>query len=80
MLQEKQLTGYPSIDKPWLKYYDKEFLAQPIPAMNIYTYLRMMTQNYDHFTALSYYGKEISYKELFTHIDEAAKLVFLMAK
>jgi hypothetical protein len=33
----KNPTGYPSIDKPWLKYYDKEFLARPIPAMNIYT-------------------------------------------
>lgn len=20
---EKELTGYPSIDKPWLKYYEK---------------------------------------------------------
>jgi len=74
-MEEKKLTGYPSIDKPWLKYYDKEFLAQPIPAMNVYTYLRTMTQNYDHLTALSYYGKEISYKELFAHIDEAAKVL-----
>lgn len=74
-MKEKKQTGYPSIDKPWLKYYDKEFLAQPIPAMNIYTYLRAMTQNYDHLTALSYYGKEISYQELFTHIDEAAKVL-----
>jgi hypothetical protein len=22
-LREKTQTGYPSIDKPWLKYYDK---------------------------------------------------------
>jgi len=34
-----------------------------------------MTQNYDHLTALSYYGKEISYQELFMHIDEAAKVL-----
>ena len=36
-MEEKKLTGYPSIDKPWLKYYDPEFLKKPIPAMNIYT-------------------------------------------
>lgn len=29
MCEEKK-TGYPSIDKPWLKYYDEEALhAQP---------------------------------------------------
>lgn len=74
-MDEKKLTGYPSIDKPWLKYYDKEFLAQPIPKMNIYTYLRTMTQDYGHLTALSYFGKEISYAELWGHIDEAAKVL-----
>lgn len=74
-MEEKKLTGYPSIDKPWLKYYDPEFLKQPIPEMNIYTYLRNMTQNYGQLTALSYYGKEISYVELWEHIDEAAKVL-----
>lgn len=24
MNTEKELTGYPSIDKPWLKYYSEE--------------------------------------------------------
>lgn len=75
MEQENVLTGYPSIDKPWLKYYDPEFLKQPIPAMNIYTYLKTMTEDYKKLTALSYYGKEISYQKLFQHIDEAAKVL-----
>lgn len=69
------LTGYPSIDKPWLKYYDTEFLKQPIPKMNIYSYLQNMTKDYGDYIALSYYGKEISYKEMFGHIDEAAKVL-----
>jgi len=72
------MTGYPSIDKPWLKYYDSEFLKKPIPAMNIYSYLQDMTRNYRELTALSYYGKEISYKELLEHIDEAAKVLMEM--
>ena len=42
---------------------------------NIYTYLKTMTKDYGALTALSYYGKEISYEELFRHIDEAAKLL-----
>lgn len=74
-MKETKLTGYPSIDKPWLKYYDAEFLKKPIPNMNIYTYLQTMTKDYGKLTALSYYGREISYKELFAHIDEAAKVL-----
>lgn len=74
-MEEKKLTGYPSIDKPWLKYYDPEFLKKPIPAMNIYTYLKTMTKEYSALTALSYFGKEITYTELFRHIDEAAKVL-----
>lgn len=70
-----KLTGYPSIDKPWLKYYDAEFLKKPIPTMNIYTYLQTMTKDYGELTALSYFGREISYKELFAHIDKAAKVL-----
>lgn len=77
-MEEKMQTGYPSIDKSWLKYYDEKFLKLPIPKMNIYTYLQTMTQNYGDLIALSYYGKEISYKELFEHIDEAAKVLLGM--
>lgn len=73
--EEKKLTGYPSIDKPWLKYYDSEFLKKPIPEMNIYSYLKTMTAGYRELAALSYYGKEISYQELFRHIAEAAKVL-----
>lgn len=31
-----KLTGYPSIDKPWLKYYDTDFDESQIPEMSIY--------------------------------------------
>lgn len=43
--------------------------------MNIYIYLHTMTQNYGHLIALSYFGKKIYYKELWQHIDEAAKVL-----
>lgn len=75
MPTEKKLTGYPSIDKPWLKYYDPEFMKKPIPATNIYSYLKTMTAEYRSLTALSYFGREISYAELFEHIDEVAKVL-----
>ena len=30
-MEEKQLSGYPSIDKPWLKYYSEDAIDTPIP-------------------------------------------------
>ena len=28
-------TGYPSIDKPWLKYYSEEAINAPLPEMDV---------------------------------------------
>ena len=38
-MQEQKLTGYPSIDKPWLKYYSEEAINAPLPECTIYEYL-----------------------------------------
>lgn len=72
MEQEKKLTGYPSIDKPWLKYYSEEAINAPLPECTIYEYL--WENNKDHFddVALIYFGKKITYKKLFLLIDKTA--------
>ena len=31
-----QPTGYPSIDKPWLQFYDEEWYYQEVPKRTIY--------------------------------------------
>lgn len=69
---EKELTGYPSIDKPWLKYYSEEAINAPLPECTIYEYL--WENNKDHLddAALIYFGKKITYGELFEDIDKAA--------
>lgn len=33
---ERYLTGYPSIDKPWLKYYSEEIIDIHLPECTIY--------------------------------------------
>ena len=38
MSTERQ-TGYPSIDKPWLKYYTKEQINASLPEYKIYDYI-----------------------------------------
>ena len=59
MPEEKKLTGYPSIDKPWLKYYNSDKFKADAPYMNIYTYMRQMSQRAKDSIAISYYGVNI---------------------
>ncbi len=73
MNTEQKLTGYPSIDKPWLKYYSEEAINAPLPECTIYEY--MWNNNKDHLNniALNYFDRKITYKELFDNIEKAAK-------
>lgn len=70
---EKGLTGYPSIDKPWLKYYSEEAINAPLPECTIYEYLWENNKNHLDDIALVYFGRKITYKELFENIDKAAR-------
>lgn len=44
--QTGELTGYPSIDKPWLKYYSEEAKDAPLPECTIYEYLVENNKDY----------------------------------
>ena len=72
MNTEKKLTGYPSIDKPWLKYYDEKAINAPLPKCSMYEYLYQCNKDYLDNTALNYFGKKITYKKLFENIDKVA--------
>ena len=61
METKKKLTGYPSIDKPWLKYYPDEVINAELPTGTIYEYLWENNKNYPNDTALIYFGKNITY-------------------
>ena len=73
MQTNNTLTGYPSIDKPWLKYYSEEALNAKLPACTIYDYLYESNKDYRGRTALNYFGRKISYGELFENIEKAAR-------
>lgn len=72
-MEEKKLTGYPSIDKPWLKYYPKEAINAPLPECTIYEYLLENNKDYPKDIALEYLGSKISYGKLFANIDSCEK-------
>lgn len=69
---EKKLTGYPSIDKPWLKYYSEEEKTACLPACTMYEYVLNRNQDNMARTAINYYGTNITYSQLFRQIDIAA--------
>lgn len=72
MQAERKLTGYPSVDKPWLKYYAQEEVEE-IPHRKIYTHLWECNRNHLHDTALLYYGRKITFSELFAQVDTVAR-------
>ena len=55
------MTGYPSIDKPWLKYFSEEAISTPIPEHTMYEFLYQSNKDQFDDVALIYYGKKITY-------------------
>jgi len=73
MTEQKKLTGYPSIDKPWLKYYSEEAINIELPEKTLYQYIYDNNKDYKENIALNYFGKKITYGKLFENIEKAAK-------
>lgn len=75
MTDEKKLTGYPSIDKPWLKYYNEEAISEPLPECSIYEYI--WENNKDHLddVALVFCDRDITYRDLFENIEHIAQVL-----
>ena len=73
----KELTGYPSIDKPWLKYYDPNIISSDIPRMSIYDYV--YENNKDHLDDIVFifFDKHYTYQEFFELIDTIAKALLV---
>lgn len=78
MKVKHNLTVYPSIDKPWLKYYSEEAINAHLPECSIYEYLWENNKDYPNDIALEYMGSEITYGELFDHIDECVKALIAL--
>lgn len=75
---EKELTGYPSMDKPWLKYYKKEYIEAQIPHMSAYEYLKEKNKNHLDLNAIDSNVGNYTYKELFKMIEKTASSLYAM--
>lgn len=68
----QQLTGYPSIDKPWLKYYSEQSRKVDVPECSIYDFIWENNKDHPNDIALVFFDKRITYGQLFREIDKTA--------
>ena len=72
-MNEQNMTGYPSIDKPWLKYYSEEALTAALPEGSMYDYMTACNAGRMDETALNYFGRKITHRQLQAEIDRCAR-------
>ena len=72
-MEDKKLTGYPSVDKPWEHFYDG--IEKRSIFLNSTPYQGLIKNNssYPMEIALEYFGAKISFGELIKNTDCVAK-------
>ena len=71
--EKRELTGYPSLDKPWLKYYDLKPEDLQYQEKTLFEFA--WENNKDHLDeiVLKYFDKKINYRTFFDKVKKAAK-------
>lgn len=72
------MTGYASIDKPWLKYYQEEYIKAEIPYMTAYDYLKKLNKDNMDLPAIDSEFGNYTYRELIENIDMTANSLYQM--
>lgn len=72
-MEDKKYTGYPSIDKPWLKYYSEAAIHAPFPKKTIFENIYDHNKTNPQDVALLYFGKKITYRHMFQEIEKVEK-------
>lgn len=69
---ERAISGYPSIDKPWLRYYSEKSRDTIIPECSIYEFIWRNNKDFPNDIALIFFDRKITYGQLFREIDRTA--------
>lgn len=75
MTDNKVLTGYPHIDKPWMKYYSKDIHVE-YPEGNITEYVYNKCLGREDLIDDTYYTRDYTYGESIERIDSASKALW----
>ncbi len=72
---ETKLTGYPHLDRPWMKYYNLDSFEKTNTSQSIYDYMVEKSKAHPAKIAMTFYRDKISYEKLYEKIDEAARIL-----
>ena len=72
---ENKKTGYPHIDRPWMKYYDGLYVPFCEPTVGMVDLLKERNKWRKSKVAVEYYGKKISYDELWDRANNVSKVL-----
>lgn len=73
------LTGFASIDKPWLKYYKEEYITAELPYMTALEYIKKLNEN--NLDGLAFDcedGTIYTYQDFFNMVDNVASSLYQM--
>lgn len=74
--RSKELTGYASVDKQWLKLYDWRPEDIELPNVKIYDFIKQNNSGNLELPAINYYHNKITYGEMIKKVDTmAAQLI-----
>lgn len=71
-MEREKVTGYPSVDRPWLKYYSLKTINAPMPECTMYEYLVQNSSACPRNIAISFFGSKVTYQELLEKIRNTA--------
>ena len=70
------LTGYSSIDKTWLKWYEEEKMNVEVPNMTVYGNFLELTEKFgDDHVLLSFYGKKYTREDIRLEVNKHMNLL-----
>ena len=66
--------GLPSLDKPWLKWYEESHIDLPVPEMSAFEYFKMITREFpDDVVLINYYGKTYKKNDIIAEVENNIK-------
>ena len=68
----KAKTGFPSVDKPWMDFYDISNEQRTVSKISMYQYIFNNNKNNLNDIAIEYLNVKISYDKMFKMIDKTA--------
>lgn len=72
MNENAMLTGKPSIDRPWMKFYPEVLRGIQVPACTVEQYLSVRAAD-PNVVAMHYYGVDITWATVFRKVDATAR-------